>query len=440
MATYTLDRTTKQFAVTRGSVAIDLVALQATAKTLNAQLAQLVADSVPVVIPPVVPPPPPPQATPVLAQPVPNGTTVVLKWTNAAAALGCNLLKDGVKQWIGGWPNPTPTAFTDIATPGTHTYQIVDYDSTVGWGPVSNIVTVVVAGTPPVTPPPPPLTAGKIPFWRWNNGTLTQQAMVNDGIAGMRYSDYAYSAGGRNSNSYAQSGAQSATDLGQQLVLAVSDLTLAEGLQVGLSCMHGGQPDAWFRVMWELNQHGWFAQWSQVAYPTAIAQAQAFMTAVDGLDSTPGSNFSYIFNPNIDSPMSGNSLPGRTWHDVLDVLLTHTRKNGKPYVQAIGIDGYDNNGAFSNDLVDWEAFIAKAKSYGLPWGPNEWGLDITENGDDTTYINGMIALLEGTAPGEVNDPASFQGYFSFNDAAGIQSDITQASQSLGLLVAFMKAH
>jgi hypothetical protein len=76
-----------------------------------------------------------------------NGTSVTLSWTNGAGALGANVYRDGsTKFWAGGYPNPTPTSYTNTGVPaGTHTYTVADYNSS-GQGPLSSPVTVNVGG------------------------------------------------------------------------------------------------------------------------------------------------------------------------------------------------------------------------------------------------------------------------------------------------------
>ena len=73
-----------------------------------------------------------------------SGTSVSLTWTNGAGALGASVFRDTTtKLWAGGWPNPTPTSFTDTGvSPGTHTYSVGDYNSS-GYGPNSAAVTVL---------------------------------------------------------------------------------------------------------------------------------------------------------------------------------------------------------------------------------------------------------------------------------------------------------
>jgi hypothetical protein len=81
-----------------------------------------------------------------------TGTSVSLTWTNGAGALGANVFRDTTtKFWAGGWPNATPTSFTDTGVPtGTHTYSVADYNSA-GSGPNSATVSVTVGGTPAPT-------------------------------------------------------------------------------------------------------------------------------------------------------------------------------------------------------------------------------------------------------------------------------------------------
>jgi len=60
-----------------------------------------------------------------------SGTSVTLTWTNGAGSLGASVFRDTTtKLWAGGYPNPTPTSFTDTGVSiGTHTYAVADYNS-----------------------------------------------------------------------------------------------------------------------------------------------------------------------------------------------------------------------------------------------------------------------------------------------------------------------
>ena len=87
-----------------------------------------------------------------------SGTTVTLGWTNGAGALGANVYRETTTKFsVGGWPNPTPTTFTNSGVPtGTHTYVVADYNSS-GEGPRSSVISVTVGGSavPTVTPSTP---------------------------------------------------------------------------------------------------------------------------------------------------------------------------------------------------------------------------------------------------------------------------------------------
>jgi hypothetical protein len=82
-----------------------------------------------------------------------SGTSVSLTWTNGTGALGASVFRDTTtKLWAGGWPNPTPTSFTDTGvSSGTHTYAVADYNSS-GYGPTSATVSVSVNAAPPPAP------------------------------------------------------------------------------------------------------------------------------------------------------------------------------------------------------------------------------------------------------------------------------------------------
>jgi len=82
-----------------------------------------------------------------------NGTSVTLSWTNAAGSQGANVFRDtSTKFWAGGYPNPTPSTYTNTNVPaGTHTYTVADYNGG-GQGPLSTPVSVTVGGTPPSPP------------------------------------------------------------------------------------------------------------------------------------------------------------------------------------------------------------------------------------------------------------------------------------------------
>ena len=81
-----------------------------------------------------------------------SGTSAVLNWTNAAGAQGADSFQNGVKHWVGGYPNPAPTTYTYTGlAAGTYTYQVADYNGA-GQGPLSNAVTVTVGGSPPPLP------------------------------------------------------------------------------------------------------------------------------------------------------------------------------------------------------------------------------------------------------------------------------------------------
>jgi len=89
-----------------------------------------------------------------------SGTSVILTWTNATGALGANVYRDtSTKFWAGGYPNPTPTTYTNTSVPaGTHTYAVADYNSS-GLGARSATISVTVGGTPP----PAPTVTGLLP-------------------------------------------------------------------------------------------------------------------------------------------------------------------------------------------------------------------------------------------------------------------------------------
>ncbi len=82
-----------------------------------------------------------------------NGTSVTLTWTNAAGSQGANVWRDtSTKFWAGGFPNPTPSTYTNTSVPtGSHTYAVADYNGS-GQGPLSSTVTVNVGGSPPPVP------------------------------------------------------------------------------------------------------------------------------------------------------------------------------------------------------------------------------------------------------------------------------------------------
>ena len=95
-----------------------------------------------------------PPAVPTGVKATVSGTSVTVTWTNGAGALGASVFRDTTtKLSAGGWPNPTPTSFTDTGVSvGKHTYAVADYNSS-GFGPTSGAVSVTVGGvsTPTVS-------------------------------------------------------------------------------------------------------------------------------------------------------------------------------------------------------------------------------------------------------------------------------------------------
>jgi polyvinyl alcohol dehydrogenase (cytochrome) len=93
-----------------------------------------------------------PPAAPTSLSATVNGSNVTLTWTNSTGALGANVYRDTVtKFWAGGYPNPTPSTFTDTGVAiGTHTYAVADYNSS-SQGPLSGVISVKVSVKSPST-------------------------------------------------------------------------------------------------------------------------------------------------------------------------------------------------------------------------------------------------------------------------------------------------
>jgi hypothetical protein len=179
----------------------------------------------------------------------------------------------------------------------------------------------------------------------------------------------------------------------------------------------GGQADAVLRLGWEFNGN-WYP-WSVASDTDAQNFAAYWRQIVDAMRAVPGSDFSFLWNPN-----NGSSSPG--W----DLALAYP---GSAYVDDIGSDVYDEywgtpftgQGSWSNAVdqtwgLNWLVNFAaqQARPIAIP----EWSVAVRPDGhglgDDPYFVNQFAAWI-------TDNNVTFTCMFSYNDtSAGQDDDIT----------------
>lgn len=259
---------------------------------------------------------------------------------------------------------------------------------------------------PVVTPPTPSTTL----VGYYNNGTPIAELGITPGLV----SDYA----DNNATTYSYDAARTAQQASKILILGVGNITAAQAAAIGVTLVANGQSKALIRIMWEPNQHGWFASDNESAY-TAAEYIAEWKIVVGGFRSVEGQAFRFVWNPTAD--VNGqNNLPGRTDTDTFA---------GTEWVDYVAVDVYDNNGSVAASVTCVNEFVTFAKSQGLEWGLCEWGL--ANNVDDAAFIEAIQTLCaDGTC--------AFQALFSeVGLTSGPGTDITLAPKSLAAYRAWL---
>lgn len=141
--------------------------------------------------------------------------------------------------------------------------------------------------------------------------------------------------------------------------------------------------------------------------------AKCFDNEVSAMRAVPGSDFLFVWNPNVCT----NDIPNDAWYP------------GNAYVDIIGMDAYDvdcgtlktvqqegwtayytdssSASASDTNFPSMSNIVAFAKSNGKPLAFPEWGID-TGMGDDTSYITHMAQMFD-------SDDFAFESYFDLND-------------------------
>jgi hypothetical protein len=133
----------------------------------------------------------------------------------------------------------------------------------------------------------------------------------------------------------------------------------------------------------------------------------AFRHVVGIFRSYPGNQFLIDYNGNgafnlsYKSPRTGITQP-----------YGDAGYPGSDYVDIIGVDVY-NRGSWSNTKARLDYTLALAKKHGKPMSIPEWGLWVSETGDDPTFIQNMYDWINATpttGPGRMIYHAYFQDH------------------------------
>lgn len=151
------------------------------------------------------------------------------------------------------------------------------------------------------------------------------------------------------------------------------------------------------RLGWEFNG-SWFA-WSAYDAPSFKAAFRRVVGVLRGED------------PQVTIEWCGNAMDTKVGHDPFTQLYP-----GDDVVDIVAVDDYDDAWAHISDaasfrawagrrysLNDWYAF---AQRHGKPFAVSEWGLSVTGQGDNPTYIQGMHDWFDAHASG-----LAYESYF-----------------------------
>src|ERR1019366_4878454 len=143
----------------------------------------------------------------------------------------------------------------------------------------------------------------------------------------------------------------------------------------------------------EMNTNGWWA-WSGNLLTAAqyISTWQTMWTQFKNVDA----RFKFHWCPNAQGTSSGNLPSGRTNTDTFP---------GAAYVDYVGVDVYDCNGAVGNSISDIQLILTWNQTGGGPNAPfiiGEYGLSTSAstnggNDDDTAFITDIANLVKTPA-------------------------------------------
>ena len=151
-----------------------------------------------------------------------------------------------------------------------------------------------------------------------------------------------------------------------------------------------GQSDAYLRLGWEFDG-SWFP-WAATT-PSAEADFAAyFRQIVTAMRSVPGENFRFVWNPDAGAFTTPGFSVGAAYP-------------GNAYVNAIGLDVYDESWSTKSRRVSWSSAdlpaLTAARQFaaanGEPLAVCEWGVAIRTDsdgfGDDPHFVNHMASWM-----------------------------------------------
>ncbi len=187
--------------------------------------------------------------------------------------------------------------------------------------------------------------------------------------------------------------------------------------QMGVNMVTNGLGNSILRLGWEFNGN-WYA-WS-VATPTdAVNFAAYWKQIVNTLRTVPGQNFKFNWCGSVT--YVGSPAP----YTLSQAFPSGKDANGKPYVDMVGVDAYDNSWSYypwatnstpaqilaaqqntwsnvvNTSINYWglPVWAAIAASNNIPFTIPEWGVstDIHAGGDNTYYIQQMYNYIQNPA-------------------------------------------